>query len=472
MSDPSFERTAWLPDLLYTGTKFESGLALVCDAGGSIAGLTREPEGFEKVVRLKGRAMLPGLVNAHSHAFQRVIRGRTERRTRAHDSFWSWRELMYSAAGRLTPEDIYDASRMAFMEMALAGITAVGEFHYLHHAPGGAPFEDPNLLAKEVIRAALDVGLRIALLRVAYARAGHDAAPDPVQLRFIETRADAYLENLLGLDQHLRKHDASSAWAGIALHSVRALPLDYLQEIARFKSGASRSFPVHIHVAEQPAEVSACLAEHGRTPVGLLENLGLLDEHLTAVHAIHITREEAQRMAATGARACVCPTTERNLGDGIFSHAEPFLERGCQLALGTDSQTQIDLLEDARELELHLRLERMERAVLAPVEDESAEALAARLFACATVGGAMSIGARGGALETGRPADFFTVDLEDPSIAGAGADDLLASILFSLERTAIRDVCVGGRRLIEDGRHPSQPEIVERFKALQKRLWS
>ena len=188
---------AWLPDLIYTGGRFERGQALVCDPSGQIASVNRVDElRDEKRIRLAKRAMLPGMVNAHSHAFQRVLRGRSEYRASNKDNFWTWREMMYSAATRLTPEDIYDASRMAFLEMALNGITAVGEFHYLHHDPDGHPYDDPNLLAKEVVRAAGDVGLRIALLRVAYARAGFQAEPNPKQARFIEKDPDSYLKNV------------------------------------------------------------------------------------------------------------------------------------------------------------------------------------------------------------------------------------------------------------------------------------
>src|SRR6266851_4570917 len=186
---------AWLPDLIFTGDKFERGLALVCDSSGTIVRLARVNElKGEKRINLPNRALLPGMVNSHSHAFQRVLRGRTEYRTsNQSDSFWTWREMMYSAATRLTPEDIYDASRMAFLEMALHGITAVGEFHYLHRAPDGSAYDDPNLLAKEVVRAAGDVGLRIALLRVAYARAGYQLEPNPKQARFNEPAAATYL---------------------------------------------------------------------------------------------------------------------------------------------------------------------------------------------------------------------------------------------------------------------------------------
>src|SRR6478672_4952376 len=188
---------AWIPELLYAERRLESGMALVCNDAGTITRIARVDElKDEKKINLPRRAMLPGMVNAHSHAFQRVIRGRTEYRATNRDSFWTWREMMYSAATRPSPEDIYDASRMAFLEMALSGITAVGEFHYLHYAPDGKPYDDPNLLAKEVIRAAGDVGLRIALLRVAYVRSGFKTEPNLRQARFIEADPQTYLRNV------------------------------------------------------------------------------------------------------------------------------------------------------------------------------------------------------------------------------------------------------------------------------------
>lgn len=461
--------TAYLPDLIYTGGRFESGVALVCDAQGRIVNLTRETEGAGKVIRLKDRAMLPGLVNAHSHAFQRAIRGRTERRTSAHDSFWTWREMMYSAATRLTPEDIRDASRMAFLEMALGGITAVGEFHYLHHAPDGLPYDDPNLTAKAVIEAAREVGLRIALLRVAYARSGYRVEPNARQNRFIEAEPQVYLRHTESLKSELDRHDSRMAWVGVAPHSVRAVQLDYLREVAAY-AAIHEEMPFHMHVAEQPAEVRACLEETGRTPVEFLYSEGLLTQNFTGVHGVHITPEEAHLLAHARATICACPTTERNLGDGIVP-AEMLFAEGVPVALGTDSHTQIDLLEDARELEYHLRLQKLERAVLAPT-DAAQSSLAARLFDCATINGARSLNAPSGKLEPGFPADFFTVDLDDPSIAGATTDDLLSSILFGLARTAIKDVFVGGKQIVNNGQHKAQSETIRNFAMLQHRLWS
>jgi len=438
--------TTWLPDLIYIDGRFHSGRALVCDD--KILKITDANE--PNAIRLNNRALLPGLINAHSHAFQRIIRGRTEHRSHhTTDSFWTWREQMYAAANRLGPEDIYAASRLAFLEMALTGITAVGEFHYIHHAPDGSTYSDPNLLAREVIRAAHDVGIRIALLRVAYARAGFEVEANPQQIRFIEHSPDTYLKHLAQLlDAPELKTDM--AWAGVAPHSVRAVPLDYLKTVVAFAN--ERGLPVHMHVAEQPAEVSACIEEYGRSPVALLETEGLLSKRFTAVHAIHVTPKAIASMARAGAIVCACPTTERNLGDGVVP-VDAYFDAGVRVALGTDSQIQIDLLEDAREVEYHLRLQKTARNVLAPVDDDSSSALARRLFECATVRGAESIGFAGGKLEPGAPADFFTVDLDDLSIAGCSVDDLLANIVFSLSRTAVRDVVVAGKQIVKDGNH-------------------
>jgi formimidoylglutamate deiminase len=226
-----------------------------------------------------------------------------------------------------------------------------------------------------------------------------------------------------------------------------------------------------MHVAEQPAEVSACIEEHGRSPVALLETEGLLSERFTAVHAIHVSSKAIGAFAKTRAGVCACPTTERNLGDGVVP-VDGYFQHGVSVSLGTDSQTQIDLFEDARELEYHLRLQRTARNVLAPVDDDDRSALAKRLFECATVNGGRSLRFEGGSLRPGGPADFFTVALDDPSIAGASTSDLLASVVFSMSRAAIKDVVVAGKKIVEDGRHMAQEEIVTTFTALQKKLWA
>lgn len=448
----------WLPDLIYADGRFQSDVALVCDE--NIVRLAPASE-VQDPIRLRNRALLPGLINAHSHAFQRLIRGRTERRSEhTNDSFWTWREQMYRTANRLSPEDIYAASRMAFLEMALSGITAVGEFHYIHHAPDGSRYSDPNLLEREVIRAARDVGIRIALLRVAYARAGFQKEQNPQQVRFIEDSSDSYLKSL---EQLLAAPELKigDVWVGVAPHSVRAVPLDYLKTIVAYAN--ERGLVVHMHVAEQTAEVEACIAEYGRSPVALLDTEGLLSARFTAVHAIHVTPKAINAFARAKANVCACPATERNLGDGVVP-VDAYFNAGVPVSLGTDSQIQIDLLEDARELEYHLRLQRTARNILAPSDETDESALARSLFACATTSGATSIGFGGGTLKPGAPADFFTVDLDDASIAGSSPENLLANIVFSLSRTAIKDVVVGGTQIVRDGRHQDQEEIITAFR--------
>lgn len=458
------DETGWLADLIYTGARFESNTAMVAGARGAIVRFSRDPADLAKAQRLSGRAILPGLVNVHSHAFQRVIRGRTEHRTKARrDTFWTWRESMYRAANRLSPDQMYAAARMCFLEMLLSGVTTAGEFHYLHHGPQGVPYANRNELAHQVLRAAADVGLRIVLLRAAYVRAGWRKDPDPGQARFLTPVAGDFLADTERLRSECRDGLAS---VGVAPHSVRAVPLDYLKQIAAYARDAC--LPLHMHIAEQPAEVEACLSEYGLRPVELLHEQEILDGRFTGIHGIHITDREVAYLSQAGARIAACPTTERNLGDGI-APADRLLEAGAGICFGTDSNAQIDLLEDARALEYHLRLQKLERAVLDC--DASPDGLARRLFRCATETGAESLDVPGGWLAPGRAADFFTIDLNDPSIAGAAPDTLLSNVVFALERTAVRDVCVAGQWVVRNGRHLLQEEILREFGELQRELW-
>ncbi len=442
--------TGWLPDLLYRDGRFESGIAFFADDSGKITRYSSQPADLANAQRLRNRAVLPGLVNAHSHAFQRVIRGRTEYRTRAaHDNFWTWREAMYHAASGLSPEDVFDVSRMAFLEMARSGITTVGEFHYLHHAPGGTRYDDPNELALQVIRAAREVGIRIALLRTAYVRAGWQKEAHPGQARFITSDIDVFMRDTEAL---AAVYPSDSVWVGVAPHSIRAVPLPFLLHTVRY--ARSRAMPVHMHVAEQPAEIEACLAEHGLRPIELLDKHGVLAPDFTAVHATHTTAEEIGFLARAESSICACPTTERNLGDGI-APADEWAETEINICLGSDSNVQIDLLEDARELEYHLRLKRLERVLLG----------ARQLLDYATLGGAKSLAAV-------EAADFFTVHVNDLSIAGADPQSLLSNVVFAGQRGAIRDVYVAGKPILQDGRHKEQEQIIQSFTALQKRLWT
>jgi formimidoylglutamate deiminase len=460
--------TLYHPELLYTGGRFVPGAELLVGDDGRIRGVSSRESAqpipsHATVLGMPGRALLPGFINAHSHSFQRLIRGKAESRATSGVNFWSWRNTMYRAAAQLSPSDVYDVARMAFLEMVLAGTTTVGEFHYLHTAPDGRPYDDPNLLARQIIAAAQSVGIRIVLLRCAYLRSGYQTPRDPGQLRFFETAAE-FVER----SEALRKFAEAAGptvSTGIAPHSIRAVPLKDLLPIAGC-AHASR-VPIHMHISEQVAENEVCAQEYGATPVTLLGNAGLLGSDFTAVHATHITPDEVARLADAGSTICACPTTERNLGDGILA-ADAVLRAGIPIALGSDSQAQIDPLEDARQLDYHLRLQQQQRALLDQIAEQP---LAQRLFDCATANGARALAVPAGSLAPGRRADFFTIDLRDPSIAGHSAGDLLPLVVFGLERTAIRDVCVDGRLIVRDGRHPLSDEIVGRYAEVHAKVW-
>jgi formimidoylglutamate deiminase len=460
--------TGWLADLIYFNGRFESGYAMFVDQAGRITRFSNTPDDLAISRRLPNRAILPGIVNCHSHSFQRVIRGRTEHRTTAdRDTFWTWREAMYHAANLLSPEDIYHVARIAFLEMLISGITTVGEFHYLHNAPDGSRYEDPNLLGLQIIRAATEMGVRLALLRTAYARAGWQKPPNPGQARFITPDPETFVDDTEALRGVIRKCSKPGlAWLGIAPHSIRAVQIEYLAKITAY--ARANSLPVHMHVAEQPVEIDECLAEYGVRPLELLQNRNVLDPSFTAIHAIHITEDEIQYLGNANAHVCACPTSERNLGDGAVP-ANRLAKAGVDICFGSDSNVQIDVLEDARSLEYHLRMNELERAVLAPAPGQ--DQLARLLFASATEIGAAALKAPGGVLEIGRTADFFTVDLNDVSIAGAGRESLLNAIVFSLERTAVREVFVNGESVIEDGHHVLHDAVLREFEAVQRRLW-
>jgi formimidoylglutamate deiminase len=456
--------TLYRPELLYSDGRFiANGEVLVGDDGRFIAGDVSPESAAVRIVELPGKALLPGFINVHSHSFQRLIRGQSESRAVSGKDFWSWRGTMYHAASQLNSQEVYDVARMAFLEMALAGTTTVGEFHYLHNQPDGSPYEDPNLLSKQVIAAARSVGIRIVLLRTAYLRSGYELPPDPGQIRFFESSSD-FLANTRSLIRDCSATPNKVSF-GVAPHSIRAVPLGELKKIAGWSR--ENGLVVHMHVSEQIAENTACLKEYSHTPVELLIKEGLLGPDFTAVHAIHISDEEIAMLGRTGATICSCPTTERNLGDGIFA-ADRAMTAGIGIALGSDSEAQIDPLEDARQLDYHLRLEQQERAILDQI---SGKPLASRLFDCATIHGARSLAIPAGNLATGSFADFFTVDLKDPSIAGHSAEDLLPILVFSLNRSAIRDVVVNGRFILRDQKHELQDEILSRYQDVYRKVW-
>ncbi len=379
-------------------------------------------------------ALLPGLVNAHSHAFQRAIRGMTHRRG-AHDpsSFWSWREAMYQTANQLDPDAVFTITRQCFQEMLRSGITCVGEFHYLHHAPDGRPYANPNELAHQVVRAATEVGIRLVVLAVYYARAGAGRAPAPEQRRFCDPDVDTYLRRV----DNLRSEGLS---IGIAPHSVRAVAAADLRALAAYAH--EHALPLHMHVSEQPQENRECQAEHGCSPVALLGACGLLDRpgSFTAVHAIHL--DASDFLALAGHHVCACPTTEADLGDGILP-ASVHRQHGVALALGSDSNAVIDLIQEARMLEMHERLRTQSRLCLA---DEHGQ-LGRELLHIATRGGALALGCPElGQLRLGAAFDAFTVDLDHPSLAAIEPANVLDALLLAGTSAPVNRVFVAGVR--------------------------
>ncbi|HEY8429334.1 MAG TPA: formimidoylglutamate deiminase [Sandaracinaceae bacterium] len=392
---------------------------------------------------------LPGLASAHSHAFQRALRGRTHR---ARGSFWSWRGLMYELAAKVTPEDVYDLSRFAFVELACSGVTAVGEFHYLHHQPDGTPYADRNELADAVTRAALDAGLRITLLRVLYRRAGFGRTVEGAQRRFVDADVDRALADIDAYRARW-KHEPRVR-AGVAPHSVRAVPIEWIEAAARF--ARERELPFHMHVAEQRREVQECLAEHGLRPVELLADRGVLDERFVAVHATHLAEHEARALGAAPSFVCICRTTERDLGDGLPPLA-PLLASGARLTFGVDSHASSDPFEEARAAELDERSRTERRCAAADGET---------LLAAATREGYAAIGAAGLERE-----DRVLLDRGRPELAGAPEGALLDdAVVFATGARSVDVVEVAGVRIVERGRHARQDEAREAYEAALRRL--
>jgi formimidoylglutamate deiminase len=382
--------------------------------------------------------LLPGFVNAHSHAFQRAIRGATQRRSVTDpSSFWSWRTAMYATANRLDPEAVYDQTRACFAEMLARGITCVGEFHYLHHQVDGRPYVDPNELSQQVIRAAADVGLRLCLLEVYYSRAGvGQDGPLPEQRRFCDGSTDAYLARLEAL------RPLQSVWMslGVAPHSVRAVRADELARLAAYAN--EHALPIHAHVSEQPLENQQCQAEHGRSPLQVFADAGcLLRTHaFTAVHAIHVGPRELELLRQQ--QVCACPTTEADLGDGIVP-ATDWLAHDATLALGSDSNSVIDLVVEGRLLEMHERLQRQARLCLRDGNGQVAPVL----IAAATTGGARALARPElGRLAVGSPFDAVAIDLEHRSLRDIADEFVLDALWLAGSSEPIAQVWVGGRR--------------------------
>jgi formimidoylglutamate deiminase len=388
---------------------------------------------------LPGRLLTGGCVDAHSHAFQRGLRGRVERIApdEADDDFWSWREAMYAAASALDPGSIRAASEACFREARAAGYTTVGEFHYVHHQPDGRPYDEPNALALAVVEAARAAGVRVVLLLAAYARAGAGRPPTPGQARFCDPTVEAYLARIERLCEQVAGDPLVSV--GYAPHSVRAVPRAWLEAIARH--AARSGLPVHVHASEQPREVEECRAEHGMRPVELLDACGLLGERAVVVHATHVSEAELDLLAARRATVCACPTTEANLGDGFLPAAELW-QRGVPVAFGADSNVRLDPFEEARETEgCARRLAGRRNVLVRPGEDGPAPAL----WACLQEHGARSLGLEPAGIRLGAPADLIALDLDHPQIAGVDDHDLAAAVLFAGSAALVRETWVAGR---------------------------
>lgn len=440
--------------------------AITIDTDGRIAAIHASPP--PQTLDLGDVVLAPGGVNAHSHAFQRVIRGRTEflAAGRLEESFWTWRDLMYRAANALDADAIAAVSGMAFLEMVRAGITSVGEFHYLHHALEKS--RDPLTVDTAVVDAARTVGLRIALLRVAYQRAGAGRPALAEQGRFVEADVATFLRRADDLDA--RFADDPQVTVGLAPHSVRAVDRAWLEAIA--DHAQSRGQVLHIHACEQRRESAECVAEHGMGPIALLEHTGMLGPQTTIVHATHLDDAAHRAIAQARALVCACPTTERNLGDG-FLPAERLVADGVRICLGSDSQAQIDLFNEARLVEYHARLRAERRNVLARYASPGADgrwATADVLWPMIARNGAQSLGIDAGEIRVGAWADLMTVDLSHPTLVGADAASLPAHLVFDTPAGAVRDVFVAGQTVMRAGIVPGQAEIIARYRSVVARL--
>ena len=424
--------TAWHAELAWLGP--ERGVAervLVEVEGERIAAVSEGADPPPGATRLAG-ITVPGLANGHSHAFHRALRGRTHQQR---GDFWSWRELMYQVAGKLDPDSYLDLARAAYAEMALAGITAVGEFHYLHHDRAGRPYADPNQMGQALVEAAGQAGVRLTLIDTCYLRAGLGGEPlAGPQVRFGDGDAETWAERAGGL------RDGPGVRVAAGIHSVRAVDPQAMATVAAW--AADRDAPLHLHLSEQPAENQACLAATGRTPAALAESAGVLGPRTTAVHATHLTGEGIARLGATRTTACLCPTTERDLADGI-GPARALTGAGSRLCLGSDSHAVVDLFEEARAVELDQRLATGRRGHHRPAD----------LLAAATEVGMDALGWDAGRLAPGRLADLVSVRLDSVRLAGVRPSEAVDHLVFAATAADVTSVVAGGRQVVEDGRH-------------------
>ncbi|MBB4087590.1 formimidoylglutamate deiminase [Sphingomonas carotinifaciens] len=403
--------------------------------------------------------IVPGVPNLHSHAFQRAMAGLAEHRGDRSDSFWTWRDLMYRFAQRLDPEGMRAIAALAFMEMLEGGFVRVGEFHYLHHQPSGAYYDNVAEMSAAIIAAAEETGIALTLLPVLYAASGFGGSiPNVTQRRFVNG-LEAFNNLLEAIETAATGHP--DIVVGLAPHSLRAVPPDLLRDVVRLRPHA----PVHIHVAEQVQEVEDCIKWSGRRPVEWLLDEVEVSDRWCLVHATHVTDIELARIVASGSVVGLCPITEANLGDGIFP-AAGLLEQGGRFGIGTDSNVRIGVANELALLEYGQRLVRRERNVLA----QPGAATGRSLFEAAIEGGAVTLGGGLCGIVPGAPADFVQLDRAHPSLVHRNGDALLDSWIFASGNPAVEHVWRRGRKVVEGGRHHARERIVHRYGEALKRL--
>ena len=434
---------------------------------GSAAQAAADSSGAERVEGI----VVPGMANAHSHAFQRAMAGSCEYKLSARDSFWTWRRAMYALANRIEPDDLQILATQLFVEMLKAGYTSVAEFHYLHRQRDGSAYSGANALWEAISNSATAAGIALTFLPTLYQSSDFGSQPLRSEQARFASDTDEFLravEDRIGAEQRsaARQGAARLQRTGVAFHSLRALPLENLRRAALRLRQIDPDMPLHIHVAEQLLEVKACQRETGRRPIELLLDTGLLTNHWCLVHATHATPQELKGIADTEASVCVSISTEANLGDGFFDTAR-FLKSGGRLCVGSDSQSTVSPTEELRWLEYQQRLRKKRRAVLT-ARDESH--VGTRLWRDTARNGAAAIGQPAGTIEVGRRADWLVLDAAHPSMVGAAADAALDHLLFAGGDAAIRHVMVAGRWVIKDRHHSAEDALRPRFAELMQRL--
>ena len=396
--------------------------------------------------------VLPGMANVHSHAFQRAMAGLAEWDAGGRDNFWSWREAMYRFAERLDPDSQLAIARFLYIEMLKAGYTAVGEFHYLHNRSGGGPYASASSMMEAIAQAAHESGIALTLLPTLYMQGGVDGRP----LSERQKRFGKSVDELLDMRAAMRRK-TGVAQMGLAIHSLRAVPPAAMREAVQ---GVEAGSPLHIHAAEQTGEIDEALTTLKARPVAWLLREMHADQRWCLVHSTHIDEAEVAGLAKSGAVAGLCPTTEGNLGDGIFP-LDAYLSAGGRLAIGGDSHVAVDPAEELKAMEYSQRLTLRRRNVAASSGEPHT---AARLWSLAASGGAQALGLGGGALVAGARADLVVIDKDHISLAGREGAALLDSYVFVAGKSAVRDVMVGGTWVIGDGRHALEDEATEAYR--------